>query len=194
MADVQLDKLKSWFQQQAEREAKKDVLTKGERWGSVCSIIAIMIFLVYFMVHVTSQTGFFTAGFGAVAAVLFFGFNAWGMIAPAVKLVKGRKSPSKPFEISGSILAFVALIYFLIAFTFDFTHLAAPLPDFLKWIVSWISDDFAKIVMTLASIVMVFIIPFQIISYKYLRIELAKPAAVPASILAPEQNQEAPKP
>jgi len=194
MADVQLQKLKAWFQKQAEREAKKDVLSKPDRWGNIVGIIAIMVFLVFFMVHVTSQTGFFTAGFGIGAAALFFGANAWGMIAPAVKMTKGRKSPSKPFEIIGSILMFITLLYFLAAFTFDFTHLADPLPDFLKWIVQWISDDFAKNVMALASIVMIFVIPFQIVSYKFLKIELAKPAAVPAHILAPEENQEAPKP
>jgi len=193
MTDAALSTLTNWFQQQAEREAKKEVLSRPDRWGNVIGIIAIMVVLVFFMVHTTSHTGFFTAGFGVGAAALFFGANAWGMISPAVKSVKGKKSPAKPFEIIGSILMLIALLYFLSSFTFDFSHLSDPLPDFLRWIVQWVSNDIARALMVLATIAMVFVIPFQIISYRYLRQELSKPANVPARIAVPIENEEAPK-
>ena len=193
MADVALSSLKAWFQREAAKEAKKDVLKRSDRWGGLIGMIGIVIVLIFFASHLASRTGFFTVDFGAASAILFFGASAWGLIASGIRFVTGKKSPAKPFDIIGSVIVFISLLYFLASFQFNFSHIADVLPDFLKWALQWITDDFAKGLMVLATVVLLFVIPYQVVSYRYLRIEMSKPQEVPASIAGPAQNEEAPK-
>jgi len=193
MADNQIQALKSWFERQAEKEAKNDVLKRSDRIGNLIGIIGIIVVLIFFIAHSTSQSGFFTPEFGAVAAFIFFGSSAWGIIPSMIRFITGKKSPSKPFDLFGSIFVLIAMLYFLASFSFDFSHVAAPLPDFLKWTIQWLTDGFVRALMVLATIVLVFVIPFQIFSYQNLRCALAKQAPVPARIADAAEKAEEPK-
>lgn len=193
MMDGSMKSLTNWFQQQAEKEAKKDVLKKSDRWGNLVGIVVIIIILMFFIVHSTSKTGFFTGAFGATEAALFFGVAAWGMISPIVRFVTGRKSLSKSLDIIGSILCLIAIIYFLASFPFDFSHISDPLPNVLKWVLQWITDDFARALMVIGTIVLIFVIPFQSVSYLYLRRKLSKTAGAPSETADPIQDEETPK-
>jgi hypothetical protein len=185
--------LDNWFKRQAEREAKSDVLKKSDRFSNIVGIVGILICLAYLAALANMQSGFFISSFGTVSGIIFFGSAGWGLIASSVRLVTGRKSPSKIFDIIGSVLVLIAAIYFLASFQFDFTHFADALPGSLKFILQWISDGLVKILLSLGVIVLVFVIPFQILSYRYLRTELSRPQPAPASIPEAPQNQEAPK-
>jgi len=187
-------RLDNWFKKQAEKDAKRDVLKSTDRTGNFASIVFTIIFVIFFAVHLSSNTGFFTSGFGAASAALFFIGAGWGIVPSAIRMVTGKRSPSKIPDIMSSILVFFSILYFLSNFTFDFSHLADPLPSYLAWIISWISADLVEILMILGGIALIFVTPFQIVSYRYLRIELAKPAGVPPEQIPPVQNQEAPKP
>lgn len=193
MADSPVSTLRNWFQKQAEKEAKRDVLKRSDRFGNLIGIIGTIIVLFFFAAHSTSQTGFFTSDFGAVSSFIFFGATAWGIIPSAIRLLTGRKSPSKLPDMFGSILVFIAMLYFLANFQFDFAHVADPLPDFLKWVVQWITAEFVRAVMVIGVIALVFVIPFQAMSYQYLRCALAGQEPVPAKIAEPAEKKEEPK-
>ena len=192
MAEPSISSLKNWFQREAEKEAKKDVLKTSDRFGNLIGIIFGVVCLLFFVVHLTSQTGFFTPSFETVSAIIFFGVTAWGLIASSIRLVTGKRSPSKLFDIIGSILVMISVIYFLSSWQFNFSHVSDPLPDFLKWGLEWMTNEFVMNMMVLVGIVLVFVIPFQIVSYRYLRIELLKPQPVQTTMADFSQYEEAP--
>jgi len=193
MAEPSISSLKNWFQREAGKEAKKDIMKPSDRFGNLIGIILGIVCLLFFVVHLTSQTGFFTSSFGTASAIIFFAATAWGLTASGLRLVTGRRSPSKLADIIGSFLVMISVIYFLSSWQFDFTHVADPLPDFLKWGLQWMTDEFARNLMLLVGIVLVFVIPFQIVSYRCLRIELLKPQPVQTTMADFTQNEEAPK-
>ena len=193
MAEPSISSLRNWFQREAEKEAKKDVLKKSDRFGNLVGIILGIVVLLFFVSHLTSQTGFFTPSFGTVSAIIFFAATAWALIASGLRLVTGRRSPSKLADIIGSFLVMISVIYFLSSWQFDFAHVADPLPGFLKWGLEWMTNEFAMNMMVLVGIVLVFVIPFQIVSYRCLRIELLKPQPVQTTMADFTQNEEAPK-
>jgi len=193
LTDSLVQGLKNWLRLQAEKEAKNDVLKKSDRIGNIIGFVGGIIVLIFFIVHSTSQTGFFTSGFGLVEAILFFGITGWGLIPVLVRFMAGKKSMAKPLDIIGMFLIFIAMIYFLATFPFDFSHFADPLPGALEWIIQWITNDIARALMILGTIAMVFLIPWQTVDYLYLRRELAKIPAAPQADAVPSPNQEAPK-
>jgi len=193
LTEGSMGSLNSWFEKQAEKEAKRDVLKRGDRFGNLVGMIFTIICIAFFAVHLSSQTGFFTTAFGAVSAFMFFVPAAWGIIPSAIRFVTGKKSPARIPDIFGTILVLVAIIYFLVNFQFDFTHLADPLPDSLKWIIQWISASFVQLLMQIGAIAIAFIIPYQTMIYQNMKCALANQAPVPASIPTLVENKEQPK-
>ena len=138
---------KGWFARNAESEAKKDVIKLSERAGEVIGILCVLVILIFFISHQISSTGFFTSKFGQLEQFLFYGSLAFGIIPNIGKIIVGRKNPIRPLEAFGAFFSFVALVWLLHVFPFDFTHLTDILPEFLRMITVWISNDIAKIFM-----------------------------------------------
>ena len=138
---------KGWFATHAESEAKKDVMRISERAEEVIGILCILILLIFFITHQTSSTGFFTSKFGQVEKFLFYGSLAFGIIPNIGKIIVGRKNPIRPLEAFVALFSFISLVWLLDVFPFDFTYLTDILPEFLRLITMWISNDIAKIFM-----------------------------------------------
>jgi hypothetical protein len=139
--------VKDWFARHAESEAKKDLIKLSDRAGELIGIFCILIFLVFFITHQTSSTGFFTSKFGRLEQFLFYGSLSFGIITSIGKIIIGRKNPIRPLEAFGAIFSCIALLWLLHVFPFDFSHLADFLPEILKLITMWISNGIAKIFM-----------------------------------------------
>lgn len=163
-----------WFHRQVDKEVKKDAMPKPDRIGQVVGIIAIGVFLAFFIIHQTRPTGFFTSEFGGVETVLFYSAGAYGLIPSLIRLWTGRKNPARIIDAAGSALAFVAIIYMLAVFPFDFSHVAAPLPSSLEFLLDWVSDGFAKIGMVLGLVAMAFTTPYAYFMYFAVRKKLAE--------------------
>ncbi len=140
-------KAKGWFARHAESEAKKDVIKLSGRAGELIGIFCILILLIFFIIHQTSSTGFFTSKFGRLEQFLFYGSLSFGIITSIGKIIIGRKNAIRPLEVFGEIFRGIALLWLLHVFPFDFTHLTDILPEFLRLITIWISNDIAKIFM-----------------------------------------------
>lgn len=196
MVEAVFSRAMSWFEKQAEKEVKKDVLKKSDRLGQLIGIVGVFIVIIFFGYHLAKATGFFTTAFGAFDAVLFFGINIFGIFPQGIRLVTNRKMPSRPFDIINSTLLFIALIYFVSKFPFDFTHLADPLPASLESLLSWISNGLASALMVLGIIGMLFALPYQTFLYMAIRklsekTEDQTPEAV--KVPEPEKSPEEPK-
>lgn len=185
-----------WFKRQAEKEIKKDLLKTSDRIGQVIGLVGCLIVIIFFGYHLSKPTGFFTSAFGTLGAVLFFGINVIGIFPQIVRLVKGRKTPARPFDILNSALFLVAFIYFVATFPFDFSHFADPLPASLEFLINWISNGLASALMVLGIIGLLFALPYQILLYKAIRElppEAKEQPPVDAQSAVPEKAPEAPK-
>ncbi|MEE9163256.1 MAG: hypothetical protein V3U17_00440 [Thermoplasmata archaeon] len=165
----------NWFARHVEGEAKKDSLPLSERAGSVVGFIVILLVTLFWVVHQTSSTGFFTSGFGPAEAFLFYLSLLFGLVPTAARIVVGRKNVVRPLDMLNMVLIVVAILWLLWVFPFDFSHLADVLPESLRFLLQWISDDVAKVVMTIAIIATSIRIIYTSVLYVSVRRELSKP-------------------
>jgi len=163
---------KSWFARHAEAEARKDGLSLSDRAGNAAGILTMLVLLWFFIAHQTSSTGFFTSKFGQTEAFLFYAPPLLSIIATAAKAAVGRRNVLRPLDMAGMILSFVALVWVFAAFPFDFSHLADVLPGFLRFLLQWITNDFARGVMALAMIVIPVVAVYTAALYVFVRREL----------------------
>jgi hypothetical protein len=145
-------KTKGWFARHAESEANKDVIKLSERVGEVIGIFCILVLLIFFIIHQTSSTEFFTSKFGSLEQFLLYGSLSFGIITSVGKIIVGRKNVIRPLDAFGAIFSCVALIRLLHVFPFNFSHLSDFLPEILRLITIWISNDIAKMFMILGII------------------------------------------
>lgn len=143
---------RGWFARHAESEARKDVMKLSERAGELVGVFCIVVLLIFFGVHQTSSSGFFTSRFGSLEQFLFYGSPLFGIITSAGKIIAGRRNTIRPLEAFGAIFGFGALLWLLHVFPFDFSHLSDVLPGVLRWIAAWITNDIAKVFMMLGII------------------------------------------
>jgi len=154
-----------WFKEQVDKEAKKDEVPSSERIGQIFGVAAGVIVLAFFGIHQTRPTGFFTEDFGTGDALLVYALIVSSMLSPMVRLVFGLKNIARPIDAAGMVFAFVAGLYFLVTFPFDFTHFAEPLPRALEPLLDWISGTFAKWVLGISVVAIPFFSVYTFLLY-----------------------------
>jgi hypothetical protein len=115
------------------------------------AVLTLVVF--YLCAHQVSSTGFFTATFSTSEMLLLYGsLIEW--IGVAVLEALGRKNLSRDIDAFGRII-FVTIsgIWLFVVFPFEFTYFADVLPDFLRFLVQWISNDIARGIIVLWTIV-----------------------------------------
>jgi len=170
---------KNWFARRAEAEAKRDAIPYSERVGNVVAVVAIILVILYFVAHQIWSTGFFTSKFDTLEMFLFYGSLMFGIVTPALRALFGRKNLARLFEIFGSVLFTVVLAWLFVVFPFDFAYFADVLPSFLRFLLQWISNDIARVLMVLGIIAAPVMAIYTAILYVFVRKELSKPALKP---------------
>jgi len=165
---------KNWFARRVEGEAKKDRLPFSERAGNVVATLAILLILLFFVVHQTSSTEFFTSKFGSAETFLFYVSILLTAVGAAAKVVVGRKNVLRPFDTFQEGLSAVALVWLFLVFPFDFSHLADVLPNFLRFLLLWISNDVAKVLLAIAIIATPVLTVYTAVLYVFVRRELLR--------------------
>ena len=166
---------KNWFARRAEAEAKKDTLSYSERVGNIVGVAVGFLIVFFFVAHQTGSTGFFTSKFNTIEMLLFYGSLMFGIVSTALKGLFGRKNLARLVDVFGSILAAVAITWLFVVFPFDFAYFADVLPSFLRFLLEWISNDIARVLMVLGIIVTLVVAIYTAIFYVLVRRELSKP-------------------
>ena len=140
----------SWFSRRVEEELK-DLAGKERSHPRVAIAGAVVLTLIvlYLIAHQLLSTGFFTATFGTFEMLLLYGsLIEW--IVVAVLEAFGRKNLSRDIDAFGGII-FVTIggAWLFVVFPFEFAHFADVLPDFLRFLAQWISNDIARVVIVL---------------------------------------------
>jgi len=165
----------NWFARHAEAEAKKDTIPYSERVGNIVGVVVGFLIVLYFVAHQMWSTGFFTSKFATLEMLLFYVSLMFGIVSTALKGLFGRKNLARLFDVFGLVLAAVAFAWLFVAFPFDFAYFADVLPGFLRFLLQWISNDIARVLMVLGIIVALVMAIYTAILYVFVRRELSKP-------------------
>ena len=142
----------SWFSR-GKAEAEKGI-PFSERIVGISIVVFSVLIVLYFVAHQTGATGFFTPTFGKLEMLMLYGLLILGIISAGLEGVFGQRLYSRIFDVFGGlILAAIALTWLLVVFPFDFAYFADVSPDSLSFLVQWISNDIARVLMALAIIV-----------------------------------------
>ncbi len=106
---------------------------------------------------------------------MFYGSIMFGIATTAFRGLFGRKNLARLFDIFEAIFVAVAIAWLFVVFPFDFAYFADVLPSFLRFLVQWISNDIAKVLMVLGIIVTLVMAIYNAIFYVLVRRELSKP-------------------
>ncbi len=145
-----LPNIQGWFSRHVDKEVANDRLKLADRLGQIFVImgtVAVVVLLAYLQTHLT--IGFFTPQFGTLETVLFYGMLVFGVAPATLKLVTGSRNRTRPWEMVESIFFFIGGLYLLMVFPFDFSVLANALPENMRYIIDWLSNDEARILWAL---------------------------------------------
>lgn len=163
----------TWFSR-AKADADKGI-PADERLSSTVIAIFSVLMVVFFLSHQTQSTGFFTAEFGTLERFLFYGYWLVWLTTATLEGILGLRLASRLFDVFGGIIfLLISTIVLLIIFPFDFQHLATSLPDAMKFILQWVSDDIARVVMGLGVIGLLFATIYSPIAYKFVDLKRFK--------------------
>ncbi len=166
-----------WLAKQIEKEVKRDSLKWSERVGEVAAIICTFIVIIFFAIHQTRPTGFFTDEFGTADSVLLYLMLLIGVVPAFIRLLLGSRNAARPFDAFSLAVFCVGSLYFLATFPFDFTYFAEPFPDSLEFLIDWISADLAKLLLVLGAIAAPFFSVYTYILYLGVKKRMAQPPA-----------------
>lgn len=164
--------IKSWFSRLAEEDADDDI-PYDERVASIAIVVFGVVIGLYFVAHQTGLTGFFTATFGTLEMLLLYGSLAYWIVT-SVLMLFGCKNLSRDFDIPGLFFVTVGIAWLFVVFPFDFAYFADMLPDFFRFLVQWISNDIAQVLMVLGIILHLALAVFSTILRVFVRKARAK--------------------
>lgn len=133
-----------------EKQSSKDNMKNSERRGELIGVIAIGLIALFFYAHQTQATGFFTSSFGGTEALLLYGAILIGVAGPMSRFLTGKRNKSRPPELIASVFWILASAWFLmVVFPFNFAHFADVAPNFLRFLISWITNDIAYVLLVI---------------------------------------------
>ena len=168
---IDIKRTENWFSR-GKTEADKGI-PKNERIASIGFFFAGSVLIILYLVsHQIWSTGFFTTKFGPIEMIMLYGSWISLSISSGLEGILGKRLLSRLFDTFGGIIYIaVATVWLIIVFPFNFTYFANVLPDFLRFLVQWISNDVARILMALYAIVMGIAAIYSPIAYKFIRIK-----------------------
>jgi hypothetical protein len=147
-----LESIKNRFSKTAKEELS-DEIASDDKIASIFLIVVNGLLGLYLIVHQTVSTGFFTPKFNTFEMILLYGIFIYWIITSVLILI-GQKHPSRDLDSYGGLFfATFAIGWLIVVFPFDFAHFANALPVFLRFIVQWISNEIALVLLILLFII-----------------------------------------
>lgn len=148
----------------------KDDIPYSDRVTSVAFLVIGALGMLYLVTHQMGSTGFFTEKFGTLEVLILYGYLSQVIISGTLYGLLGRKHLALLFYVFGGlIIAVITNVWLYVVFPFEFTYFADVLPDFLRFLVHWISNDIARMLIVLNIIVHLLGEVYVAILYVYIR-------------------------
>ncbi len=152
----------------------EEFLTVSQRWAGLIIVAAMVLVFGFFAYHQWANTGFFTAGFGPLEMLCLYGPILLSLAAPIARALSARRNPARPFEAATDLSLALGSLWLFLVFPFSFSHLADPLPGAIRFVLAWITDDIAQVVLILQ--VIIGSISALLTIWKYLSVRRQAPA------------------
>ncbi|UCG02655.1 MAG: hypothetical protein JSW11_01425 [Candidatus Heimdallarchaeota archaeon] len=147
-----IERMNIFFSKTAEEELS-DEIAVDDIAASVFLIVVNGIFGLAFIAHQTGSTGFFTSKFSTFEMIMLYGTLIY-WITTSVLILLGQKHPSRDLDTYGGLFfATFAIGWLILVFPFDFTYFADVLPVFLRFLLQWISNEIALVLLVLLLVV-----------------------------------------
>jgi len=165
---------KKWIDELVKEELEDyENLSVEDRVLSIGVIMVFPMILFFFVAHQMFSTGFFTAAFGILEMILLYGSLIYWISTCTVLLLELKDLSRDIDSFGGLVFAAVGFAWLSVVFPFDFTHFADVLPETLRFLVQWISNDIARVLLVLGFILHLFLAVFAFIHRVMVRKELA---------------------
>jgi hypothetical protein len=156
----------AWFSR-AKTDAEKD-LPLNERVFGIAIVVFCVLMIIFFIAHQIQTTGFFTSKFGPLEMLLFYGFWIFWIITAGLEAILSQRLLSRIVDtFGGLIFATFSIAILLVLFPFEFTHLAEVLPESMRFLVSWISNDIVRVIIILLIIAHLAAAIYSPFAYKF---------------------------
>ena len=164
----------NWFSR-GKAEADKGI-PNNERVVGIGIVVVCVLIVLYFITHQMWLTGFFTVDFDIFEMVMLYGSLLFMIVSAGLEGIFGQRLLSRIWDaFGGLIFATIAVTWLLVVFPFEFTYFANVLPDFLRFLIQWISNDIARVLMVLIIIVTLGAAIYTPIAYKFVSLNRSKP-------------------
>jgi hypothetical protein len=163
-----LESIKDHFSKRAEEELGDDIPLE-DIGAAIFILVVISFFGLIFITHQTDSTGFFTSTFSTFEMVMLYGILIY-WITTSVLILIGQKNPSRNLDSYGGLFfATFATVWLIVVFPFEFSFFADVLPVFLRFLVKWISNGIALVLLILLSICQLIAAVYALIERLYVR-------------------------
>ena len=157
----------SWLSR-AKAEADKGI-PRGERGFGIALVIINILMILHFATHQMRSTGFFIESFGSLEMFFLYCYSVFWIISAGLEGVLGQRLLSRLFDVFGGVIfGSICIIWLLATFPFEFSNFANVLPNSIRFLVGWISNDIAKVIMVLGIIVHLGAAVYCPIAYKFI--------------------------
>ncbi len=156
----------NWFSR-GKAEAEKGI-PRGERGFGIALVVINILMILYFTSHQMRSTGFFTDSFSTLEMFFLYGYSVFWIISAGLEGVLGLRLLSRLFDVFGGVIfGGICIIWLLAAFPFEFSNFADVLPNSIRFLLGWISNDIAKAIMVLGIIIHLGAAIYCPIAYKF---------------------------
>ncbi len=163
-----LELIKDHFSKIAKEELS-DEIASNDIIASIFLILVNGLFGLYFIIHQMVSTGFFTSMFSTFEMIMLYGIIIY-WITTSILILIGQKHPSRDLDTYGGLFfATFAIVWLILIFPFEFAYFANVLPDFLRFLVQWISNEIALVLLIILSIIHLILAVYSLIIRLFVR-------------------------
>lgn len=160
----------SWFSR-AKVEAEKGI-SSSDRFTGIVIVLISFLFIGIFAAHQTGSTGFFTSKFGILEMIMLYGSHVAWIITGSLDGIFGQRLLSRLFDVFGGIIFIaISLVWFSVVFPFEFAFFPDVFPEFLRFLVQWISNDIARVIMLIGIVLLCIAEIYSPIAYKFVSVK-----------------------
>ena len=146
-----MKKTQSWFERA--KTAAEEPLPRNERVFGIGIVFFSILMIILFIIHQMNSTGFFTSEFGAFEMLFFYGFWIFWISTASLESIFNQRLLSRIDDTFGGIIfATISLAILLLIFPFEFSHLSDALPESIRFLAQWISNDIAWVIILILMI------------------------------------------
>lgn len=163
-----LESIKDHFSKTVE-EQLSDEIPSADIAASIFLLVVSGLFGLYFIAHQMGSTGFFTPMFSTFEMIMLYGILIY-WITTSVLILIGQKHPSRDLDSYGGLFfATLAIAWLIIVFPFDFVYFADASPIFLRFLLQWISNEIALVVLIILFVLHLIAAVYALIQRLYVR-------------------------